>query len=132
MVVTIPLPAMVVLLVSLTSAFSSRSFRAGLVDGARTLAASFVAVAAVVAIEGLVWMQARGVFILDGDPPPHTVGPLDVVLDLFSTGIWLGHLAFWLPWVFIGAGIGGALGTRAGMRSDVPLPGGRPARPHQR
>ncbi|HEX5334977.1 MAG TPA: hypothetical protein VFW55_03805 [Propionicimonas sp.] len=67
---------------------------------------------AVLAVEGLVWMQAWGVFILDGDPPRHPVGPVDVAVDFFSTGLWLGHLAFWLPWPFIGAGIGRFVDSR--------------------
>lgn len=115
MVVTIPLPALVLLLISLAAAFSSGSFRAGLTAGVWTLVACFLAVAAVLAVEGLVWMQTWGVFMLDGDPPRHTVGQLDVAMDFITSGIWLGHLAFWLPWPFIGAGIGRALGARAGM-----------------
>lgn len=111
MAVTIPLPALVLLVISLVSAHAAGSFRAGLISGAWTLLACFVAVSAVVALEGLVWMQAWGVFILDGDPPRQDVGALGVALDFFSTGIWLGHLAFWLPWVFIGAGAGAALGA---------------------
>jgi hypothetical protein len=111
MVVTIPLPALVLLLISLVAARAARSFRAGLVSGAWTLLACFIAVSAVVAVEGLVWMQTWGVFILDGDPPLHAVGAADVALDFFTTGLWLGHVAFWLPWLFIGAGAGCALAS---------------------
>ena len=117
MVATVPVPALVPLLVSLASAFAARSLRAGIEAGARTFFACFVAVAAVLAVEGLVWMQTWGVFMLDGDPPRTPVGSLDVALDFFTSRIWLGHLAFWLPWPLIGAGIGAVLGDRAALQA---------------
>lgn len=106
LLVTVPVPAFLLLAVAFVSAHWARSFRFGLETGLLALAAAFVAVSSVVALEGLAWMDRRGVFMLDGDPPRHTVGDVDVMLDLFTTGMWLGHLIFWLPWPVIGASMG--------------------------
>jgi len=106
--VTVPVPAILLLTVGMVAARVARSFRFGVETGALALAASFVAVFAVVALEGLVWMDRHGVFVLDGDPPRHPAGSSDVVFDLFTTGMWLGHLIFWLPWLVIGAALGRA------------------------
>lgn len=104
--VTVPVPAAVVLLVALSAAAVSGSLRLGLETGALAFVASFVAVASVAAIEGLTWMSVHGVFILDGDPPRGPVEARDVILDLFTTGLWIGHVVFWLPALLIGALIG--------------------------
>jgi hypothetical protein len=104
--VTVPLPALLLLVVSFVAAYAARSFRIGLTTGLLALAASFVAVVSVVALEGLAWMDRHGVFVLDADPPRYPVGDVDVLLDIFTTGMWLGHLIFWLPAPFIGAWLG--------------------------
>lgn len=118
MAVTVPVPAVLLLAVALVAAGTTRSFRIGLQAGGLALVACFAAVSAVVAAEGLVWMERRGVFVLDGDPPRHTVGSLDVVLDFFSTGLWLGHLVFWLPWPLIGAAVATWTGGRIDARRE--------------
>ena len=106
LLVTVPVPAFLLLAVAFVSARWARSFRFGLETGLLALAAGFVAVSSVVALEGLAWMDRHGVFMLDGDPPRHAVGDVDVMLDLFTTGMWLGHVIFWLPWPVIGAWMG--------------------------
>ena len=110
--VTVLVPAVLLLAVALVTARTERSFRMGLETGFLAVVASFLAVASVVAVEGQVWMERHGVFVLDGDPPRHAVGAVDVALDLFTTGMWLGHLIFWLPWPVIGAALGAPHGRR--------------------
>lgn len=113
--VTVPAPAVPLALVAFLAAHSTRSLRFGLLAGLLALAASLGAVFAVLGVEGQVWMERRGVFMLDGDPPRHAVGSTDIVLDLFSTGVWLGHVLFWSPWPVVGAW----LGARVGLRSTA-------------
>ena len=110
--VTVPAPAVALLAVAFLAARATRSFRFGMETGMLALAGSLAAVFCVLAVEGQVWMQRFGVFMLDGDPPRHPVGAADVVLDLFSTGMWVGHLVFWFPWTVIGAALGARLGAR--------------------
>lgn len=117
--VTVPVPALLVFVVALVAAATGRSFRFGLTTGVLAMAVSFVAVCAVAAIEGLVWMERHGVFVLDGDPPRAPVGDRDVVLDIFTTGMWLGHVAFWLPWPFLGAALGAWIGNRGNSRELI-------------
>jgi len=111
---TVVVPAAVLLVVAFLSARTARSFRFGLMTGLMALTASFVAVFGVLAVEGPVWMDRRGVFMLDGDPPRQAVGSAEVMLDLFTTGMWIGHLMFWLPWLLVGAALGARLGSRRG------------------
>ena len=106
--VTVPVPAFLLLAVAL----AARSFRFGLQTAALALLASFVAVFAVVALEGLVWMDRHGVFVLDGDPPRQAASDADVVLDFFTTGMWIGHLIFWLLFALIGAALGARIAAR--------------------
>lgn len=113
---TVVVPAVALLVVAFLSARTARSFRFGVMTGFLALAATFLAVFGVLAVEGQVWMERRGIFMLDGDPPRQAVGSVDVALDLFSTGMWIGHLVFWLPWPVIGA----ALGTRLKSRRALP------------
>jgi hypothetical protein len=108
LLVTVPVPAFCLLAVAFVSARWARAFRFGLETGLLAFAASCVAVSSVVALEGLVWMERHGVFMLDGDPPRHAVGDADVIFDLFTTGMWLGHVLFWLPWPAVGAWLGRA------------------------
>lgn len=93
------------------------------------MVASLTAVFAVLAVEGPVWMERHGVFMLDGDPPRHAVGVTDLVLDLFTTGLWIPHLVFWAPWVAWArrwAPCENRTHGPKGGRGDRP---GRPARP---
>jgi hypothetical protein len=108
--VTVPAPALALLAVAAASAFAARSLRFGMVAGYLAVAASFVALATVVGLEGLVWMDRHGVFMIDGDPPRQVIGDVDVLLDLFTTGLWIPHLMFWLPCASVGALIGARLG----------------------
>lgn len=110
MLATVPVPALLLFAVAAIAAAAGGSVRAGLVTGALALVACFVSVAATVALEGFLWMEQRGIWVLDADPPRGAVSPLDVVLDFFSTGIWAGHLAFWLLWPVLGALLGAWLG----------------------
>ena len=107
--VTVPVPAVPLLVSTFLVARMAHSFRFGLLTGLLGLMASLAAVFAVLAVEGPVWMVRHGVFMLDADPPRHAVGPTEIMLDLFSTGMWIGHVVFWLPWSVVGA----ALGARA-------------------
>lgn len=104
--VTVTVPAFLLVLVALVSASLTRSFRSGLETGLFALVASFAALFAVLAVEGMVWMDRRGVFLLDGDPPRGVVDTTDVIFDIFSTGMWVGHAILWVPGVLIGAAIG--------------------------
>lgn len=115
---TVPLPVIPLLLAGLLAARLSGSFRFGVETGVLALIAGFCGLFAVLAIEGLVWMDLHGVFMLDGDPPKFAAGPADVVFDLLATGMWIGHLAFWLPWPVLGA----AIGTRISPHR-APAPG---------
>jgi hypothetical protein len=110
--VTVPVPAFLLLLVALLSAGLTRSLRVGLETGLFALVASFAALFAVLAMEGIVWMDRHGVFLLDGDPPRAVVDTADIVFNIFSTGLWLGHLVLWVPGVLIGAVLGAWIGGR--------------------
>lgn len=112
LVASVPVPALVLLLVALVSAKLAGSFRRGLATGFLALAAALVALVAVLAVEGPVWMDRNGVYMLDGDPPLGAVSTADVVFDLFSTGMWSGHMLLWVPGVLIGAAAGAWLGGR--------------------
>lgn len=114
--VTVFTPTVALLVVALMSARRARSFLAGVATGAFALGASFCAVFAVVALEGLVWMERHGVFVLDGDVPPHAVRTFDIVFDFFTTGMWLGHLIIWLPWLLTGAALGSWIASRRQCR----------------
>jgi hypothetical protein len=103
---TVPVPGFLLLAVGFMAAYTARSFRFGLETGALALLACFAAVFAVVALEGLVWMDRHGVFVLDADPPRSIASDADVVFDLFTTGMWLGHLIYWAAWPVIGAWVG--------------------------
>ncbi|MFJ6536121.1 hypothetical protein ACIQH5_07785 [Paenarthrobacter sp. NPDC091711] len=80
--------------------------------GLWALAASSVALLAVLAVEGPVWMDRHGVFMLDGDPPRNSASTVEVVMDIFSTGMWSGHLILWVPAVLMGAALGAWIGGR--------------------
>ena len=104
--VTVPVPALILLLVAMVSAGLTGSFWIGLKTGAFALATSFVALFAVLAVEGLAWMDRRGVFLLDADPPSGVVRTQDVVFNIFSTGMWIGHAILWVLGILIGAALG--------------------------
>jgi hypothetical protein len=121
--VTVPVPALLLLLVAAVSAGLTRSFHLGLETGLFALAAGFAALFAVLAVEGQVWMDRHGVFILDGDPPRGVADTADVIFDIFTTGMWVGHVVVWVPSVLIGA----ALGTVIGGRRAAPMSGRTPS-----
>ena len=115
--VTVPVPALLMLGVALAAAAMTRSFSFGAEVGLTALLAGLAAVFAVTALEGMVWMRERGVFILDGDSPRLPATNTAVVFDLFTTGMWVGHLLVWVPCLLIGAAAGRRLGVwRAGRR----------------
>lgn len=107
--VTVPVPAAVLLLVSALAAGTARSLRTGLAVGLAAALAGFAALCAVLAVEGLVWMDRVGVFILDADPPQGPADAADVVLDVFSTGMWAGHVLVWSAGVVFGSCVGAVL-----------------------
>lgn len=104
--VTVPVPALVLLLTALAASGRARSFAFGVKVGAFALATSAAALLAVLALEGPVWMERRGVFLLDGDPPGGVVGTPDVVGNVLSSGLWVGHAVVWLAAMVAGAGLG--------------------------
>jgi hypothetical protein len=110
--VTVPVPAVILLLVALLATGLARSPRFGVETGLLALATGFAALGATLAIEGQVWMDRYGVFVLDADPPRGAVDIGDLILDPFTTGMWLGHLALWLPAVLTGAALGAWINTR--------------------
>jgi len=122
--VTVPVPAFILLLVTLLSAALTRSFRFGLVAGALALATSLAALFTVLATEGIVWMNRHGVFLLDGDPPRGAVDTTDIVFNLFTTGMWVGHLVLWVPAVLVGTALGAWIGSRRSPADlhAVPVP----------
>ena len=50
--------------------------------------------------------QSTNVFPLDADPPRTRIGQTEAALDIFITGMWIGHVAFWLFAVVVAAGVG--------------------------
>lgn len=110
--VTVPVPGLLLLLSALLSAVRTRSFRVGLETGAVAFFASALALFSVLAVEGQVWMDRHGVFLLDGEPSGRVIRADEVIFDIFSTGMWIGHLAIWLPAVLIGAAAGAWVGGR--------------------
>ncbi len=111
--VTVPMPALVLLSLTLLVASLTRSFRFGLEVGFSALVVSFLALIEVLALEGIVWMDRLGVFILDADPPQSPADTGEVILNVFGSGMWVGHAVVWVIAVVIGAGLGGLLGQRA-------------------
>lgn len=111
--VTVPVPALLLLAVSLVAAHHERSAIRGFALGCVTLVATAAAVFVVLATEGLVWMSRLGVFALDRDPPRGPVTDLDVILDVVTTGMWVGHVVFWVLAAAAGALVGGLLGRSA-------------------
>ena len=126
--VTVSVPAFILLLVTLLSAALARSFRFGLETGVLALVTSLAALFTVLATEGIVWMNRHGVFLLDGDPPRGVVDTRGIVFNLFSTGMWVGHLVLWVPAVLIGTALGAWIGSQrspADIRAvRVPSPEG--------
>lgn len=112
--VTVPLPAVVLMVNAALAAAVARSRRVGVQAGLVGLATGFAGLVVMLTVEGRVWMDRHGVFILDADPPRRAVTTTDLALDLFTTGMWMGHVAFWVPAIVIGALLGGAIGRRRG------------------
>lgn len=124
---TTSVPALLILLSALVSAALMRSFLAGAATGLIAFGVGFLTMIAVLAIEGAVWMDQRGVFVLDGDPPRGSPSETDVIFNLFSTGMWIGHVGTWILAVVAGAAVGAGIGTAASLaeKRDRP-PAGRP------
>ncbi len=106
---TVPIPALLLAMLALAAAALARSFavgaRAGLIGGVACL----IAVSTVLAFEGAAWMELRGRFPLDADPPLARVGQAEVALDIFVTGMWIGHAILWLIAIVLAAGLGAGL-----------------------
>lgn len=116
--VTSVVPAGVLLLASLVGGRRGRSRRSGLLAGGLSALAATVGLVAALTVEGTVWMERHGVFVLDADPPKQ--GPVDtsvIALDVFTTGMWVGHVVLWVPAVVLGASIGTWVARRG---SSVP------------
>lgn len=106
---TVFLPALPLGVAAFVAGRRAHSFRFGLRTGALAVLGAFSALFVMLAVEGQVWMQRVGVFMLDGDPPRVPVGAGEIALDLITTGMWVGHLLIWLPWPVIGAALGAAI-----------------------
>jgi hypothetical protein len=104
--VTVLAPTPVIFLGALAAAMLTRSFARGVLVGFVACAASFVTVFVVVAIEGLVWMERHGVFVLDGDSPKQPVDSAYVVFDFITTGMFIGNIVLWVIWPVLGAVLG--------------------------
>ncbi|WP_156820976.1 hypothetical protein [Microlunatus phosphovorus] len=103
---TVPIPALFLPTFAMAAAALARSYtvgvRAGLIGGVVCL----IAVSGVLAFEGMVWIGQRGIFPLDADPPRTSIGPSEAALDIFITGMWIGHLIIWLSAIVVAAGVG--------------------------
>lgn len=103
--VTVPVPAAVLLIVVLLVGAIARSTRFTLTVGVAALVAVFATVVTVLAVEGQVWMRETGVFILDGDPPQTPVTAVDIAVNIFTTGMWVGHVFTWVFSALIGVAV---------------------------
>jgi hypothetical protein len=59
-------------------------------------------------VEAVAWLEAYGVFVLDGDVPRRAIDVVDAILDPFTTGPVVLHLLLWAPYPVLGAAIGAA------------------------
>lgn len=105
--VSVPLPALLLLAGGLVAAQHERSALRGLAIGAIAAVTTAVVVLGMLAAEGLTWMSRLGVYALDREPPRGDVTPGDIALDVFTTGMWMGHAVLWV----IGLGVGVLLGA---------------------
>lgn len=121
--VTSSVPALLLLLVALVCAARSRSFRAGVLTGAISIILSFLALTVVLGVEGMVWMDRHGVFVLDADPPKGTAADrTDIMLDIFTTGMWFVHAIPWIAGALVGTALGWWIGHNAHRsRADHPV-----------
>ena len=69
------------------------------------------------AFEGMVWIGRRGIFPLDADPPRTSIGPSEAALDIFITGMWIGHVIIWLSAIVVAAGVGAGIARMASPRT---------------
>jgi hypothetical protein len=96
----------ILLAIGVVAARAGRSFRTGLEYGVIALAASLAGTLAVALPEAVTWYRTAGIFILDGDSPPHGIaGPADAIRDAL-TGVTFFYLLFNTPWPVIGAALG--------------------------
>lgn len=104
--VTVLIVPLVLLVAGVVLGHRSASRPEAIALGLLTTTATFLGLIAVLTIEGTIWMDRHGVFILDGDPPRHPVNTTDIMLDIFTTGMWIPHVLFWLPTATTGALLG--------------------------
>ncbi len=119
LLVTVPVPAVIIFLAAVTAAFLAGSFRVGLMTGSFAFLSSTVALLAVLAAEGAVWMDRHGVFMLDGDPPRGPVNAADIMVNIFTTGMWIGHVIVWLPGLVLGAAMGAWVADRWALQGKA-------------
>lgn len=103
---TVPIPALLLAMFALAAAALARSWTVGVRAGLIGVVVCLIAVSGALAFESMAWMDQRGVFPLDADPPRTRIGQTEAALDIFITGMWIGHVAFWLSAVIVAAGIG--------------------------
>lgn len=120
---TVPIPALFLALFTLTAAVLARSFVVGVRAGLIGSVTCLIAVSGVLAVESVLWMDQRGIFPLDADPPRTRVGQGEAALDIFITGMWIGHAIIWLSAVIVAAGLGaGIVRMLAPQRRKRPTP----------
>ena len=96
----------ILLATGLIAARAGRSFRTGLECGLVALLASLAGILVVTLPEAVTWYRTAGIWILDGDSPPHGIaGPDEAVRDALS-GVTFFYLIFGTPWPVIGAALG--------------------------
>lgn len=87
----------ILLATGLIAACAGRSFRTGLECGLVALLASLAGILVVALPEAVTWYRTAGIWILDGDSPPHGIaGPDEAVRDAL-TGVPFFYLMFWHP-----------------------------------
>ncbi|GAA1632056.1 hypothetical protein [Catellatospora bangladeshensis] len=103
----ISVPATLLFLVALGTAWRQRSFGAGLRTGALAGLAAMPAVLAVSIPEAVVWFHRRAGYLSTGDAVPPSWQ--DAVNDVLRPEFLLGMVVFWVIGAAGGAGLGAAL-----------------------
>jgi hypothetical protein len=117
LVVTLYVPAVIFLFVSLVTARAERSFRAGLVTGSLALLLALLLVFGVALMEASRWWEVAGVYVMDGDSPRMPIDRMGAMLDVVSPTFILFHLVIWLSWPVLGAAVGALMGRRTEDRA---------------